>query len=275
MTNAHSYPVELRPGTPEMTAFESELTAVLGLSNGEVTHAALDAFLNRYFGRDRAASLRSMIAADMDFFREEDPASAGYSDVQILSVRRGMAAIAAHRIFQTLLDAWPDLLYSIEVMAKYVQKNTNVEIHPGARIAVPFGIDHGHGTVIGATSEVGPHTFIYHGVTLGATGRRSRTGRRHPIVGGRVFFGNGSQVLGPSILEDKVAIASGAIVADSYVEEGVKISLNVRVVRAVIPRKAHIFGYDQENPRRYWAQLDGTKAPNWAEFERFDVKSMD
>lgn len=155
----------------DMHRFEYDLLAALGMANGGVTEDGLARFLDTYFSPDMAARLRATIGRDMAFFRQWDPASAEYTDLQILSVRRGMAAIASHRVFEVVLAHHPDMLYNIEIIAKGVQKNTNVEIHPYAHIGVPFGIDHGHGTVIGATSVVGEEVFIYHGVTLGATGR--------------------------------------------------------------------------------------------------------
>jgi serine O-acetyltransferase len=222
-------------------------------------------------GHEAAEYLKGLIGQDLDYFREEDPASREYTDAEILSVRRGMTAIAAHRIFRTMLDTSPDLIYDVEVIAKAVQRNTNVEIHPLARIASPFGIDHGHGTVIGATSRIGHHTFIYHGVTLGATGRKAPSGRRHPKVGSHVFLGNGSQLLGPTTVEDYVALASGTLVVESYLGQGVKLSPGVRLSKVVVPTHTHVYGYDPENPRRYWVELEEGTGPKWVTFERFDA----
>jgi serine O-acetyltransferase len=247
----------------------------LALDGGEVSLSEFEDFLVRYFGDDTAGQIRADISRDIAFFRDKDPASTNYDEQQVLSVRRGMAAIAAHRVFQAVLNRQPELLYHMEVIAKYVQKDTNVEIHPGARIAAPFAVDHGHGTVIGATSNVGHDVYIYHGVTLGATGRVSRGGRRHPNVGNNVFFGNGSQVLGPSVLEDDISIASGAIVQDSYLHSGVHVFLNVRVATVEVPPNSRVYASSRENPRRYWASTAGNQQPEWIEFERADVSEYD
>lgn len=258
----------------DMHRFEHDLLAALGMANGGVTEEGLSRFLEAYFSPETSRKLRWVIAQDMAFFREWDPASANYTDLQILSVRRGMAAIAAHRVFDVVLRHHPDLLYEVEVIAKGVQKNTNVEIHPYARIGVPFGIDHGHGTVIGATSEIAERVFIYHGVTLGATGRWSKSDRRHPKVGRNVFFGNGSQVLGPSILEDDVMLSSGVLVADSCLGAGVRVSLDVRVMHVIVPPKTRVFAYSFEDPRTYWAQAEHDERPHWINFERCDVSEL-
>ena len=59
---------------------------------------------------------------------------------------------------------------------------TGIEIHPGAKIGRRLVIDHGMGIVIGETAEVGDDCLIYHGVTLGGTGKD--TGKRHPTAVG-------------------------------------------------------------------------------------------
>lgn len=264
-----------QPGRQQMRAFERDFVEALALDGGEVFADVLERFLRIYFGADTASRLMADIEADMDFFRGEDPASASYTASQILSIRRGMVAIAAHRLFNFILKLFPELLYEIEVIAKYVQKDTNVEIHPSAEIGVPFGMDHGHGTVIGATSIIGKRVFIYHGVTLGATGKRSRTQRRHPSVGNDVFFGNGSQVLGPAILGNGVRMASGVIVKECRIEDGVRISPNVHMSTVNVPPRTHIFAANPEDHYRYWVQLDGEKEPRWVRFERFDVSQVD
>ena len=258
----------------DMHRFEYDMLAALGMANGGVTEDSLARFLDKYFTPETAVRLRSVIAEDMAFFREWDPASTDYTDLQILSVRRGMAAIAAHRMFEVVLGHHPDMLYEVEVIAKGVQKNTNVEIHPFAHIGVPFGIDHGHGTVIGATTEIAERVFIYHGVTLGATGRRSQSDRRHPKVGKRVFFGNGSQVLGPSVLEDDVMLSSGVLIADSYLHAGARVSLDVRVMHVIVPPNTRVFAYSFEDPRTYWAQGEHDDAPHWMNFDRCEVSEL-
>ena len=51
---------------------------------------------------------------------------------------------------------------------------TGIEIHPAARSATGFFIDHGMGVVIGETAEIGDDVTLYQGVTLGGTGLRHR-----------------------------------------------------------------------------------------------------
>lgn len=252
-------------------SFEEDLVSALALGHGEVQAQRLEMFLRMHFSPETAKELQKTFSEDIAFFRSLDPASKNYSEAQILSVRRGMAAIGAHRIFQKILEDDPNLLYEVEVMAKHIQKDTNVEIHPMAKIGVPFAIDHGHGTVIGATAEIGKHVFVYHGVTFGATGKRTKSGRRHPKIGDHAYCGNGSQILGPAILETAVSIASGAIIADAYLGENSSVFLNVRVSGVRVPARTKILSAALENAQTYWAILDGETLPKWVSFEKVDV----
>lgn len=254
----------------DFSKFKADLIETLGFDGSEVHEEMLMDFLHGHFGNEKGDLIRSRISDDLSFFLHSDPASADYSETQILSVRRGMTAIASHRIFQEVLKRSPENLYDIEVVAKSIQKDTNVEIHPSADIDVPFAIDHGHSTVIGATAKVGKRAFMYHSVTLGASGMRSRAQRRHPVVGDNAFFGNGSQVLGPAILGDNVNIASSVAVKDSLIEDNVRIAMRVRVSGVVIPKGTHVFSEDPENRQKYWVHLATEDKPKWIVFDRFN-----
>jgi len=98
--------------------YREPLVHVLGLDGNEVFAENLRDFLLFYFGKKKGDLIQAYIYDDLNFFLEHDPASIEYSKMQILSVRRGMAAIAAHRIFQELLLESPENLYDIEVIAK-------------------------------------------------------------------------------------------------------------------------------------------------------------
>lgn len=90
------------------------------------------------------------------------------------------------------------------------RKKTGIEIHPAARIGKGLFIDHGMGVVIGETAVIGDNCTIYHGVTLGGTGKD--TGKRHPTVGNNVLIGAGATVLGPVTIGDNVRIGADTIV---------------------------------------------------------------
>lgn len=109
-------------------------------------------------------------------------------------------------------------------LARYISQRcrhkTGIEIHPGAKIGKGLFIDHGMGVVIGETAEIGDNCTIYHGVTLGGTGKD--TGKRHPTLGNNVLVGAGSQILGPCVVGDNARIGANAVVL-SDVEPGVTV----------------------------------------------------
>ena len=71
-------------------------------------------------------------------------------------------------------------------------------------------IDHGHGVVIGETSEIGDNVLIYHGVTLG--GNSLNKGKRHPTVGNNVIIGAGAKILGPIKIGNSARVGANAVV---------------------------------------------------------------
>ncbi len=87
---------------------------------------------------------------------------------------------------------------------------TGIEIHPGATIGRRVCIDHGHGIVIGETTEIGDDVMIYQGVTLGGTGKD--IGKRHPTIESGVMIGAGAKVLGPITVGKNAKVAAGAVV---------------------------------------------------------------
>ena len=99
-------------------------------------------------------------------------------------------------------------------IARYItektKRKTGIEIHPGAKIGKNLFIDHGFGVVIGETAVIGDDVTIYHGVTLGGTGKE--TGKRHPNIGNKVMIGAGAKVLGNITIGDNVKIGANAVV---------------------------------------------------------------
>ena len=65
----------------------------------------------------------------------------------------------------------PALLLA-KINAQFWRFLTGVEIHPGATIGTGVFIDHGMGIVIGETAEIEDDVILFHGVTLGGTGKK-------------------------------------------------------------------------------------------------------
>ena len=95
-------------------------------------------------------------------------------------------------------------------LCERAKRKTGIEIHPGARIGKRLFIDHGFGVVIGETAIIGDDVIIFHGVTLGGTGKQKK--RRHPVIGNRVLIGAGAKILGYIRIGDEVKIGANAVV---------------------------------------------------------------
>ncbi len=123
-----------------------------------------------------------------------DPASSCMEEV--ILAYPGFYCIAVYRMAHILYQMKVPLLPRI--MMEYVHGKTGIDIHPGAKIASPFFIDHGTGIVIGETAEIGKNVKIYQGVTLGALTVEKDMARtkRHPTIEDNVVIYAGSTILG-------------------------------------------------------------------------------
>ncbi len=87
---------------------------------------------------------------------------------------------------------------------------TGIEIHPGAKIGRGLLMDHGMGIVIGETAEIGDDCVIYHGVTLGGSGKQQN--KRHPTLQDQVTVGAGAKLLGNIVIQTGTKIGANAVV---------------------------------------------------------------
>ena len=147
----------------------------------------------------------------------KDPAARNIFEVILLYP--GFHALVSHRLAHSLyLKGLRFIPRCISQVARFL---TGIEIHPGAIIGKRLFIDHGMGVVIGETAEVGDNCTIYHGVTLGGTGKDKV--KRHPTIGNNVMIGAGAKVLGPVYIADGIKIGAGAVVVDTFNECGITI----------------------------------------------------
>ncbi len=158
-------------------------------------------------------------------YQARDPAAR--SKLEIFLLYPGVHAVLFHRVSHWL---WKHGLHFLARLNSQVARHmTGVEIHPGAEIGRRLVIDHGMGVVIGETAQVGDDCLIYHGVTLGGTGKD--TGKRHPTVGNNVLIACGAKVLGPFQVEDNARIAAGAVVLSAVPAGATAVGVPARVVR--------------------------------------------
>ena len=152
------------------------------------------------------ASIGASIRADLQAFRERDPACARYS-VPLLYFK-GFHALEAHRIGHFL---WHQ---GRSELALYLQSRVSevfaVDIHPAAEIGSGILLDHATGLVIGETAVVEDHVSLLHEVTLGGTGKE--TGDRHPKVRSGVLIGAGAKILGNVEIGEGAKVAAGSMV---------------------------------------------------------------
>jgi len=137
---------------------------------------------------------------------ERDPAAKSIFEVILLYP--GFHAIFFHRIAHWFYNR--KMFFIARLISQFSRFFTGIEIHPGAKIGKRLFIDHGMGVVIGETAEIGDNCTIYHGVTLGGTGKDK--GKRHPTIGNNVLISTGAKVLGPFKVGDNSRIGANAVV---------------------------------------------------------------
>lgn len=136
----------------------------------------------------------------------KDPASKNV--LYVILLYPGFHAILFYRIAHFFSNL--KLKFIARFISQLARFLTGIEIHPGAKIGKRLFIDHGMGIVIGETTTIGNNCTIYHGVTLGGTGKDKY--KRHPDLGDNVIVGCGAKVLGPIKIGDNVKIGANAVV---------------------------------------------------------------
>ena len=121
--------------------------------------------------------------------QRKDPAAR--SVLEVILLYPGFHILVYHRIAHWLYQH--KRFFLARWVSQHGRRRTGIEIHPGATIGRCLFIDHGMGIVFGETCEIGDNCTIYHGVTLGGTGKD--TGKRHHTLGNNVLIGAGSVVL--------------------------------------------------------------------------------
>ena len=165
--------------------------------------------------------LRETIKAYM----ARDPAAK--SALEVFLLYPGLKATRSHRKAHWFYTHNMPLI--ARAISQASRKRTGIEIHPGAKIGKRLVIDHGMGIVIGETAEIGDDCLLYHGVTLGGTGKDS--GKRHPTIGNNVLIGTGAKVLGPFTVGDNSRIAANSVVLGEVPPNCTAVGIPAKVVR--------------------------------------------
>lgn len=156
---------------------------------------------------------------------ENDPAARTKLEVFLLypSIHARLAHMISHFLYKK------NLLFLARLISQIARFLTAIEIHPGATLGAGILIDHGMGVVIGETAELGDRITIYHGTTLGGTGKEK--GKRHPTVGDNVVIGAGSKVLGNIKIGSNSKIGANSVVLDDVPEGATVVGIPGKVVK--------------------------------------------
>ena len=157
--------------------------------------------------------------------QRKDPAAR--SVLEVILLYPGFHILVYHRVAHWLYEH--KHFFLARWVSQHGRHKTGIEIHPGAKIGKCLFIDHGMGIVIGETAEIGDDCLLYHGVTLGGTGKDH--GKRHPTLGNNVMVSAGAKVLGPFKVGDNSRIAANAVVLSEIPPEATAVGVPARVVR--------------------------------------------
>lgn len=175
---------------------------------------------------------------------EEDPAAK--SKIEVLLLYPCVHALIAYRLSHFLYRH--KRFFCARLISQLARFFTGIEIHPGATIGKGLFIDHGMGVVIGETSEVGDNVTIYHGVTLGGTGKHK--GKRHPTIGNNVLIGTGAKVLGPITVGDNAKVGANSVVLHNVPAGATAVGLRAKNIIKSKPDSSIIEIRDLKGRRR-------------------------
>ena len=181
----------------------------------------------------------------INIVKENDPAAR--TSLEVLLTYPGVKALAAHRVSHFLWNHGFKLLARMH--SQFWRFWTQIEIHPGATIASGVFIDHGAGLVIGETAIVEKGVMLYHGLTLGGTGKD--VGKRHPTVREGALVSAHAQVIGPIEIGAKAKVGAGAVVVSDVPSDVTVVGVPAKIVR-VHGKKDEPIIHQEEEKREYY-----------------------
>lgn len=181
----------------------------------------------------------------IEIVKKNDPAAR--NSLEIILTYPGIKALAAHRLSHFLWQHGFKLLARMH--SQFWRFWTQIEIHPGAEIAEGVFIDHGSGLVVGETAIVEKGVMLYHGVTLGGTGKG--VGKRHPTVREGALVSAHAQVIGPIEIGKNAKVGAAAVVVSDVPADVTVVGVPAKVVR-VHGKKDETIIHDMEENREYY-----------------------
>jgi serine O-acetyltransferase len=174
--------------------------------------------------------IRELLQTDTEAAYNGDPAA--LSREEIIVAYPFMETIAvqrlAHELYQKNIALIP------RIMTEWAHGRTGIDLHPGARIGSHFFIDHGTGTVIGETSQIGDHVKMYQGVGLVARslsgGQQLHGQKRHPTVEDHVtIYANATIVGGETVIGASSTIGANVFLMQSVPPHSLVLQEEVKV----------------------------------------------
>ena len=189
----------------------------------------------------------------IDIVKENDPAAR--TSLEVLLTYPGVKALAAHLVSHFLWNHGFKLLARMH--SQFWRFWTQIEIHPGATIASGVFIDHGAGLVIGETAIVEKGVMLYHGVTLGGTGKD--VGKRHPTVREGALVSAHAQVIGPIEIGAKAKVGAGAVVVSDVPSDVTVVGIPAKIVRVHGKKDEPIIHQEEEKREYYVSKMEHAK----------------
>ncbi|MDD2181227.1 MAG: serine O-acetyltransferase [Bacilli bacterium] len=156
---------------------------------------------------------------------KKDPAARNI--IHVILLYQGFHILIFHRIGHFFYNI--KLYFIARLISQIGRFITGIEIHPGAKIGNRLFIDHGMGVVIGETAIIGNDCTIFHGSTLGGTGKD--VNKRHPTLKNNVIVGCGAQLLGNITIGNNVKIGANAIVLSDIPDNSTVVGEKSRVIQ--------------------------------------------
>ncbi len=148
------------------------------------------------------------------------------SRIEVLLLYPCINALIHYRIAHFFYEK--KCFFIARLISQFARFITGIEIHPGAKIGKGLFIDHGMGVVIGETAEIGDNVTLYHGVTLGSTGKDK--GKRHPTLGNNILIGSGAKILGPINIGDNSKVGANSVVLKDIPEGSTVVGIPGKVI---------------------------------------------
>jgi len=160
----------------------------------------------------------------LDLIKENDPSINSRLEAML---HPSFSIMIYYRISHYLYNK--RLYFIARLISNIGKKKTGIEIHPGAVIGRNFFIDHGSGTVIGETAVIGDNVMMFHGTTLGGTGKDK--GKRHPTIGDNVVIGANSTILGNIVVGKNSKVGAGSVVLSDVSSNTTVVGEKAKVIK--------------------------------------------